>query len=115
MTQNYFWQNTMGLHFEDLCWIFFILNYWKWLEDILSQSYKTLKKACIYKVVYTSLYTYDQNFDIFQAFCELWCPQTNSLHIYIGELFVYLWDLHILRGLPIFEKFYDKSIHAQRN
>ena len=37
-------------------------------------------------------------------------PQTNSLHIFVGELYVSLWDLHILRELSIFEKFYDESI-----
>ena len=37
-------------------------------------------------------------------------PQTNSLHIFVGELSVSLWDLHILGGLPIFGKFYDEFI-----
>ena len=63
-----------------------IPNYWEWLEDILSRNYETLKKACFYKAIYVSLFTYDRNSDIFRAFYEAWCPQTNSLHISVGEL-----------------------------
>ena len=94
---------------------FFIPNYWEWLEDALSHSYETLKKAYIYKAIYASLFTYDWNFDIFLAFCESWCSHINSQHIYLGELYVSLWDQDILGGLPIFGKFYDESMHAWQN
>ena len=80
------WGSALKIYGE----FFFIFNYWEWLEDFLSRSYETLKKACIYKAVYASLFTYDRNSDIFRAFCEAWCPQKNSLHIYVGELSISL-------------------------
>ena len=76
------WGSTLKIYGE----FTFMTNYWEWLEDVLSRSHKILKDACIYKAVYASLFTYDRNSDIFRAFCEAWCPQTNSLHISIGEL-----------------------------
>ena len=77
------WCSTLKIYGE----FFFILNYWEWIEDVLSHNYETLKKVCIYKVVYAFLFTYDQNSDIFWVFCEVWCPQRNSLYIFVGELF----------------------------
>lgn len=55
---------TFGGEFHD------IPGYWEWAEDILSRSCQTLKDAKIYDVVYGSLFTYDRNTNILQAFCE---------------------------------------------
>lgn len=47
------------------------------------------------------MFTYDQNSNIFQAFFESWCPNTNTLCTSVGDLSIFLWDLHKIEGLPI--------------
>ncbi|KAH0732947.1 hypothetical protein KY290_004532 [Solanum tuberosum] len=69
----------------------------------------------IYDAVYVSLFTYDRNSNILQAFCEAWCPKTNTLFTYAGELSIYLWDLHILGGLPIWGSLYEEIVPEARN
>ena len=60
--------------------------------------------------MYASLNTYDRDKDVIQAFCENWCPATNTLHLSSGEASIFLWDLHRLSGLPLHGMFYDKVI-----
>ena len=67
-----------------------------------------LEEACIHNAVYASLYTYDRNPDIIRAFCEAWCPVTNTLHTSVGELSISLWDLRLLGGLPIVGDIYEE-------
>ena len=88
----------------------YIPLYWEWLEDVLFRSRQTLNKAHIYDAVSASLYTYDWNADVMQAFCKGWCPQTNTLYTSLGEMFISLWDLYRLGGLPIFGHLYDEAI-----
>ncbi|PHT72243.1 hypothetical protein T459_23028 [Capsicum annuum] len=76
-------------------------RYWEWTQDILGRSQETLRKVHIYDAAYASLFTYDHNSDIFQEFCESWCPMTNTLLTSVRELSISLWDLHVLGGLPI--------------
>lgn len=91
------WGNTMTVEGE----YHQIPGYWEWTEDILGRSQEVLGTTHIYDVVYASLFTYDRNSDVLQAFCEAWCPKTNTLLTSAGEVSIYLWDLHILGGLPI--------------
>ncbi|KAL0410995.1 UNVERIFIED_CONTAM: hypothetical protein Slati_3689200 [Sesamum latifolium] len=63
-----------------------------------------------YDAVYASLFTYDYNFDIIKAFCEAWCLLINTLLTSAGELFISLWDLHGLAGLPMMGCLYDEVI-----
>ncbi|KAM3233079.1 hypothetical protein P3L10_018438 [Capsicum annuum] len=76
-------------------------GYWEWAEDILAGSAQTLKAAKIYDAVYASLFTYDRNPNILQAFLEAWCPTTNTLLTSAGELSISLWDLYKIGGLSI--------------
>ena len=62
-----------------------------------------------------SLYTYDYNSDIVRAFCEAWCPSTNTIHTSIGEMTISLWDLWMLGGLPIKGRFYEESIPCHQD
>ena len=84
--------------------------YWEWLEDVLYCSKNTLIKAQIFEAVLASLYTYDRNNDIIRAFCEAWCPDTNTLRTPLGEMSISLWDLHRLGGLANTGSFYDKVV-----
>ena len=91
------WGDNIVVEGEYLC----IPGYWEWTEDVLSKNGQTLNSACIRDAVFASLFTYDRNSNIIQAFCEAWCPQTNTLLTSAGETSISLWDLHILGGLPI--------------
>ncbi|KAG5580736.1 hypothetical protein H5410_051363 [Solanum commersonii] len=60
------WGNTMTIEGE----YYHIQGYWEWTENILGSSQEVLGTAQIYDVIYASLFTYDRNSDILQAFCE---------------------------------------------
>ncbi|KAL0428069.1 UNVERIFIED_CONTAM: hypothetical protein Slati_2981700 [Sesamum latifolium] len=44
------------------------------------------------------------------AFCEAWCPLTNTLLTSIGELSISPWDLHDLAGLSMTDCLYDEIV-----
>nr|GMD60335.1 Cytochrome P450 71A6 [Ipomoea batatas] len=88
----------------------FAKGYWEWTEDILSRHRDVLEAAMIYDGIYASLFTYDRSTHIIQAFCEAWCPMTNTLLTSVGELSISLWDLHVLCGLPISGDIYDEYV-----
>ncbi|KAK6145937.1 hypothetical protein DH2020_019806 [Rehmannia glutinosa] len=77
----------------------YVKVYWEWTEDILSPCKNKLQAARIYDSVYASLFIYDCNSNIVKAFCEAWCPSTNTLLTFYGELSISSWDLHTLAGL----------------
>ncbi|KAK4397402.1 hypothetical protein Sango_1576800 [Sesamum angolense] len=85
-------------------------GYWEWTEDVLSRCGDRLRHLKIYDVVYASLFTYDHNSDIVKAFCEAWCPLTNTLLTSAGEMSISLWDLHELVGLPMTGCLYDEVV-----
>ncbi|KAF3618591.1 1,2-dihydroxy-3-keto-5-methylthiopentene dioxygenase 4 [Capsicum annuum] len=76
-------------------------GYWEWAEDIFVGRVQTLKVAKIYDAIYASLFTYDRNSNILQAFLEAWCPTTNTFLTSTGELSISIWDLYKIGGLPI--------------
>ncbi|XP_070005580.1 uncharacterized protein [Nicotiana sylvestris] len=90
------------------------MGYWEWAEDVLGGSQQTLSTTKIYDVVNASLFTYDRNSNILQAFCEAWYPKTNTLLTSAGELSISLWDLHILGGLPIAGSPYEEVVLETR-
>ncbi|XP_075076357.1 uncharacterized protein LOC142163009 [Nicotiana tabacum] len=45
-----------------------------------------------------------------QAFCEAWCPITNTLITSAGELFISLWDLYKIGGFPIIGSPYEEVV-----
>nr|GMD01357.1 ABC transporter G family member 11 [Ipomoea batatas] len=88
----------------------FTKGYWEWTEVILSRHRNLLEAVTIYDGIYASLFTYDHSTYIVQAFCEAWCPKTNSLLTSAGELSISLWDIHVLCGLPISGDIYDEHV-----
>nr|GMC68222.1 ABC transporter G family member 11 [Ipomoea batatas] len=85
-------------------------GYWEWAEDALNFFWKPLKEGMIYEAVFASLFTYDRNVDIVQAFCEAWCPRTNTLITSSSEMSISLRDLYMLGGLPLLRDTYDERI-----
>ncbi|KAL2942840.1 Tropomyosin [Bienertia sinuspersici] len=89
---------------------FFIPGYWEWTEDVLSRYGDILELCSVRDAVYASLYSYDRDTNILRAFCESWCPSTNTLHTMAGEFSISLWDLYKLGGLPISGRIYDETV-----
>ncbi|KAL0292804.1 UNVERIFIED_CONTAM: hypothetical protein Scaly_3152500 [Sesamum calycinum] len=87
-----------------------IEGYWEWTEDVLSRCGDSLRHLKIYDAVYASLFTYDHNSDIDKAFCEVWCPLTNTLLTSAGKMSISLWDLRELAGLPMTGCLYDEVV-----
>ncbi|KAL2943450.1 Tropomyosin [Bienertia sinuspersici] len=85
-------------------------RYWEWTEDILFRFEEPLQLSSIYDAVYASLYSYAKDINVMRAFCESWCPTTNTLHTQLGELSISLWDLYKLGGLPISGEIYDETV-----
>jgi hypothetical protein len=44
-----------------------------------------------------------------QAFFENWCSATNTLHTFVGDISITLWDL-CRRGLPFYGSIYDEVV-----
>ncbi|KAA0043323.1 hypothetical protein E6C27_scaffold110G002340 [Cucumis melo var. makuwa] len=76
----------------------------------LGRNTRLLYSTRLYGTVTASLYTYDRNSDVVRAFCEAWCPSTNTHHTMANELSISLWDLWSFGGLPIKGDFYEERI-----
>ena len=50
------------------CEFSYLPKYWEWLEDILSHNTKVLSDANLYEPLLASLFTYDLNTHVLQAF-----------------------------------------------
>ncbi|KAL0427482.1 UNVERIFIED_CONTAM: hypothetical protein Slati_2923000 [Sesamum latifolium] len=81
----------------------------EWSQEV-SRCGEKLRLINAYDAIYASLFTYDHNSDIIKAFCEVWCPLTNTLLTSTGELSISLWDLHDLVGLPMMGCLYDEVV-----
>jgi len=92
----------------------YIPLHWEWTERVLACFGQCLRDCSLYQVVYASLYSYSRDTHVLYAFCESWCPTTNTLHTLSGELSISLWDLHHLVGLPIYGHIYDETIPSSQ-
>ncbi|KAK4390361.1 hypothetical protein Sango_2099400 [Sesamum angolense] len=104
-------------------------GYWEWTEDVLSRCGDRLFVQL--KVVES--WSFTERFQsirvgrgssgnlpkgvlanrpkfIVKAFCEAWCPLTNSLLTSIGEISILLWDLRELAGIPVTGCLYDEVV-----
>ena len=70
----------------------YLPKYWEWLEDILSHNTKVLSDANLYEPLLASLFTYDRNTHVLQAFLKCWYAAMNILHTSIGEVSINLWE-----------------------
>ena len=68
----------------------YLPKYWEWLEDILSRNTKVLSDANLYEPLLASLFTYDRNTHVLQAFPDCWCIAMNTLHTSVGEVSISL-------------------------
>ncbi|KAL0292480.1 UNVERIFIED_CONTAM: hypothetical protein Sradi_6986900 [Sesamum radiatum] len=93
----------------------FYPGYWEWTEDMLGHHANILHAAKIHAVVHASLFTYVCNKHVLQAFLELWCPSTNTLHTAVGEIFISLWDIRGLYSLPVRREFYDEVVLSSKD
>ncbi|KAK4706249.1 hypothetical protein R3W88_034194 [Solanum pinnatisectum] len=89
-------------------------GYWEWVEDLLARCKETLDKIKTYDVIFASMFTYDHNENVFQAFCENQHPSTNTVSTFVGELSISLCDLRTIGGLPIHGSFYDEVIPSAK-
>ncbi|KAH0632889.1 hypothetical protein KY284_035675 [Solanum tuberosum] len=49
-----------------------------------------------------------------EAFCENCHPSTNTISTFIKELFISLWGLRTIGGLPVHGSFYDEFIPSAK-
>ncbi|KAL0391464.1 UNVERIFIED_CONTAM: hypothetical protein Slati_4531500 [Sesamum latifolium] len=93
----------------------FYPGYWEWTEDVLGHHANILHAAKIHAAVHASLFTYVCNKHVLQAFLELWCPSTNTLHTAVEEVSLSLWDIRGLCGLPVCGGFYDEVVPSSKD
>ncbi|MCE3049457.1 hypothetical protein HAX54_044845 [Datura stramonium] len=82
------------------------------LEDVLSRNKEVLESVEVYDAISTSLFTYDINENVLQAFCELWHLVTKTICVGIGELSISLWDMRMIGGLHVHGSFYNQVVSS---
>ncbi|KAL0406169.1 UNVERIFIED_CONTAM: hypothetical protein Slati_3930800 [Sesamum latifolium] len=93
----------------------FYPGYWESTEDMLGHHANILHAVKIHAAVHVSLFTYVCNKHVLQAFLELWCPSTNTLHTAVGEISLSLWDIRGLCGLLVRGEFYDEVVPSSKD
>ncbi|PHU29798.1 hypothetical protein BC332_01891 [Capsicum chinense] len=58
------------------------------VEDVLAHN-ETLERNKTYDAIFASLFTYDHNENMLQAFHENWRPSTNTVSTFIGEFNIF--------------------------
>ena len=71
-------------------------GFWEWVEDVLGRCKETLDNIKTYDAIFASMFTYDQNENVLQAFCENWRRSTNMVSTFVGELSISLLDLRTI-------------------
>jgi len=86
-----------------------------WIRHMLIHESKILIQAGIYEAVFLSMFKYDMNTTLLQAFVERWNYSTNTLLTGEKEMSITLWDLRQLTGLPIQGLPYDEYVPLSKN
>ncbi|KAJ8424736.1 LOW QUALITY PROTEIN: hypothetical protein Cgig2_027769 [Carnegiea gigantea] len=79
----------------------FMIGVLEWTKRMLIRFEEPLKRAGIFDAVSVSQFSYHLDANLWQAFCELWDPLTNTLPHGAGEVGISLYDLERIGGLPI--------------
>ncbi|GAA0152812.1 hypothetical protein LIER_11198 [Lithospermum erythrorhizon] len=69
-----------------------------------------LASVFLAEAVQSSLCIYNCSNEVLKAFCEYWCPSTNTLIIPQGKLSISLWDLLDLGGLSVTGRLFDEVV-----
>ncbi|GAA0148152.1 hypothetical protein LIER_07673 [Lithospermum erythrorhizon] len=69
-----------------------------------------LADAFLTEAVQASHYVYDFSDEFLKAFCEHWCPSTNTFIIPPGKLSISLWDFLDLGGLSVTGRLFDEVV-----
>ena len=101
-----------GNSFKVLGESFFIEWYWELVDEVLGWHGPFLKGCKFYEAVFASLFNCNRHASVIRAFCERWCPTTNTLHTSIGEVSISLWDLYCIVGLLITRSLYDEMVSS---
>ena len=104
-----------GCSFKVLGESFFTKGYWEWVDEVLGRHEPFLKGFKLYEAIFASLFSYEHHAFVIRAYCECWCPTTNTLHTSIGEVSISLWDLYYIARLPIIRSFYDEMVRAWKS
>ncbi|KAG5584978.1 hypothetical protein H5410_045412 [Solanum commersonii] len=67
-----------------------------------------------YDAIFVLMFIYDHNENVLQAFCKNFHPSTNTVSTFVKELFISLWDLRTIGGLPVHGSFYDEFIPSAK-
>ncbi|KAH0729706.1 hypothetical protein KY290_000839 [Solanum tuberosum] len=84
------------------------------VEDVLACCKETSDNIKTYDAIFASMFTYDHNENVLQAFCENWRPSTNTVSTFVEELSISLWDSRTIGGLPVHGFFYDEVIPSAK-
>lgn len=82
----------------------------KRVEDIIDCCEETLDDIKTYDAIFASMVTYEHNKNGLHAFWKNWCPSTNTISIFLGELSIFLLDLRTIAGLHVHESCYDEVV-----
>jgi len=82
---------------------------------VLVRFEECLKQAGIFGAVGVSQFSYHFDANVWQAFCELWGPLTNTLQHGAGEIGISLYDLERIGGLPILAAIYEESLPRNKD
>ncbi|GAA0165626.1 hypothetical protein LIER_20977 [Lithospermum erythrorhizon] len=82
----------------------------EWAENVLNHCGAMLTSASLTEAVQASLCVYDCSDEFLKAFCENWCPSTNTLIIPQGEPSISLWVLLELGDLPVTSFLFDEVV-----
>jgi len=70
----------------------FMLGVREWTKRVLTRFEEPLQQAGIFGVVGVSQFQYHVDAYVWRAFCEFWCPLTNTLHHGAGEVGISLYE-----------------------
>ncbi|KAJ8421650.1 hypothetical protein Cgig2_019223 [Carnegiea gigantea] len=84
-------------------------------KRVLTRFEEPLKQAGIFGAIDVSQFSYHFDANVWQAFCELWGPLTNTLHHGAGEVNISLYDLERIGGLPTFEAVYEEFLSPNKD
>ena len=73
----------------------------RWTKRVIVRFEEPLKWAGIFGPIDVSQFSYHFDTNVWQAFCKLWGPVTNTFHHGVGEVSTALYDLEKIGGLPI--------------
>ncbi|KAF8404495.1 hypothetical protein HHK36_009380 [Tetracentron sinense] len=88
----------------------YLNGFWDWSIETYDKMWHKPETSHLARAVRAANDDYSRPNSMYRAFCEVWCPETNTFITGRGEIGISLWEMELISGLSIVGEYYEEII-----